>query len=112
MTSAKQEKPMLPTVSPSPEGRQAEATEPRPARPAHQKGGYTDHATRRITVHLRPHDERNLETIRHALSPLMPAAVSDADAVRYAIQQTADRLTDRLRLAATAHENGTLEMQG
>ncbi len=103
---------MLPTVSPSPEGPQADTSEHRPARPAHQRGGYTDHATRRITVHLRPHDERNLETIRHALSPLMPAAVSDADAVRYAIQQTADHLTDRLHLAPTARENGTLEIQG
>jgi hypothetical protein len=64
-------------------------------------------------VHLRPHDERNLETIRHALSPLMPDAVSDADAVRYAIQQTADRLTEGIHLAHTPQENGTrmLEIQ-
>ncbi len=103
---------MLPSVSPTPDGRQAEAPEARPTRPPHQKGGYTDHATRRITVHLRPDDERNLETIRHALSPLMPTAVSDADAVRYAIQQTADRLTDRLRIARADHDEGTLNIQG
>ena len=103
---------MLPSISPTPDGRQAEATEVRPTRPVHQKGGYTDHATRRITVHLRPDDERNLETIRHALSPLMPAAVSDADAVRYAIQQTADRLQDRLRIARAETDDGPLNIQG
>ena len=103
---------MLPSVSPKSEVRPGETPELRPARPPHQKGGYTDHATRRITVHLRPDDERNLETIRHALSPLMPAAVSDADAVRYAIQQTADRLTERLRIAHPGQDNGTLELQG
>ena len=103
---------MLPSVNPTPDSRPTETPEMRPVRSPQQKGGYTDHATRRITVHLRPDDERNLETIRHALSPLMPAAVSDADAVRYAIQQTADRLSDRLRIARTGADDGTLEIQG
>jgi hypothetical protein len=102
---------MLPTVSPTPDGRQTENSETRPARPSHQKGGYTDHSTRRITVHLRPDDERNLENIRHALSPLMPAAVSDADAVRYAIQQTADRLSGRLHIARADQHGEALDIQ-
>ncbi len=103
---------MLPSVSPTPDGRPTETSEVRPARTSHQKGGYTDHATRRITVHLRPDDERNLENIRHALSPLMPVAVSDADAVRYAIQQTADRLTGRLHIARTDRDKEPLDIQG
>ena len=103
---------MLPSISPTSDSRPGETPELHSARPRHQKGGYTDHATRRITVHLRPDDERNLETIRHALSPLMPDAVSDADAVRYAIQQTADRLTDRLHIAHATQENGKLEIHG
>ena len=42
----------------------------------------------------------------------MPVAVSDADAVRYAIQQTADRLTGRLHIARTDRDKEPLDIQG